>query len=1640
MGGLRAWRFLSVVMAVVVIAWMGAAVMPPSYVQANVDRGAVSSATRVLSATRVPYTPMVASGGEHTVGLKSDGTVVAFGRNSEGQCNVSSWTGITQVAAGWYYTVGLKSDGSVIAVGENTYGQCDVGAWTGITQVAAGWRYTVGLKSDGSLVAVGENDESQCDVSSWTGITQVAAGWRHTVGLKSDGRVVVVGRNLEGQCNVGTWTSITQVAANWGHTIGLKSDGSVVAAGDNRWGQCDVSSWTGITQVAAGYIYTVGLKSDGSVIAVGYNNYGQCNTGAWTGIVQVATAEGGSHGGPGGHTVGLKSDGSMVAVGDNDYLQCNVVSWTGITQVAAGYPGHTVGLKADGSVVAVGRNDYGQCNVGSWTGIAQVSAGFSFTVGLKIDGSVVAVGRNDYGQCNVGSWTGITQVSAGYYHTVGLKSDGSVVATGLNDPYGECNVGSWTGITQVSAGCVHTVGLKADGSVVSVGGNEWNECNVSTWTGITQVATGYIQTLGLQSDGSVVATGGGDVSSWIGITQVDGGAHTVGLKSDGSVVAVGDNSAGQCNVGTWTSITQVAADDTYTVGLKIDGRVVAVGNNDYGQCNVLDWNLGPWVSTTPTTNITATAATLNGNLSSLGTFDNVTVSFQWGTSPGIFSDNTTPQLKTGIGIFSHNLTDLTPAATYYFRAQATANGNTVYGSELSFTTDTTVTFPDANLEAAIRVAISKPTGDIYASNLTGLTSLNANTKGIINLTGLEYCTNLTTLYLHHNQISDLSPLDGLTNLTDLGLWSNQISDLAPLSGLTNLATLQLNENRISDLAPLTDLINLSFLQLTLNQISNLTPLASLTKLTALHLYENRISDLSPLTGLINLTYIGLGGNQISDLTLLASLTNLTYIGLNSNQIINLTPLAGLTNLTYLYLDDNQISDLSPLEGLTNLTYVGLNANQISNLTSLAGLTNLRQLGLFNNQIGNLTPLAGLTKLAILGLSGNQISELAPLARLTNLTNLELAGSQIYDLDLTPLIELTNLISLDLQNNRISDITPLVNNTGLATGDSVNLRGNPLSQTSVNVQIPILLTRGVAVLWDTTLLTIATNPATNITTTSATLNGTLSLGTFDNATVSFQWGVSTGTYTDNTTPQLKTATDNFTYNVTVLKPGQTYYYRAQATANGNTVYGAEVSFTTAPTPHPPYEYATYTSDLYGFSVKFPSAWAISQSTVSGVVFYAIGTGRDRLYIAVRPATNFEDASTQFVTDLLSASGAALTPSIDSENTIILDDGTTQATQIIYSALFGSVKFVVTGVIKAGYAVMVCGAIDPMNLELYKEMGETLNISLTPMPPSVTTNPATNITTNSAKLHGVLNSLGSSSSCNVTFQYGIMPNTYSGETPVSELTEPGNFEYKVIGLARGTTYYYRAKAVGDDTVYGEEKSFTTSGKPFSITTSTNSGMLTLESDGGNFTAAIAVPAGSFPNQPGGYIFIHGLCGFTISDIEPGATVTITMTFPQQLPTNIVYLKYQLARGWFQIPITSLHNKTITIQITDGGLGDSDGLVNGIIVDPGGVAVPSTPTPTPIPTPANPLIGTNAPTSHGSSVAGTAITTQPVQLPNIQIQSASLSESKVAPGTPVTVTADIANRGTVNGTMRIKLYVNGEEESSQGDLPPVTLPLFT
>jgi alpha-tubulin suppressor-like RCC1 family protein len=283
-------------------------------------------------------TAMVAAGGQHTVGLKSNGTVVAVGLNTNGSVSgVSSWTGITQVAAGSGHTVGLESDGTVVAVGDNGDGQLAVGSWADITQIAAGAYHTVGLKDDGTVVAVGDNTTGTLGVDSWTGITQVAAGGTfhcgHTVGLEAGGTVVAVGCDDYGQVSdVDSWEHITQVAAGGYHTVGLRSDGTVVAVGLSDDHQLDVGSWTDIVQVAAGGQHTVGLKDDGTVVAAGSNFQGQCDVGLWTNIIQVAAGW--------QHTVGLRADGTVVATGFNGNGQCDVTGWNlaAIPEVVGDYP------------------------------------------------------------------------------------------------------------------------------------------------------------------------------------------------------------------------------------------------------------------------------------------------------------------------------------------------------------------------------------------------------------------------------------------------------------------------------------------------------------------------------------------------------------------------------------------------------------------------------------------------------------------------------------------------------------------------------------------------------------------------------------------------------------------------------------------------------------------------------------------------------------------------------------------------------------------------------------------------------------------------------------------------------------------------------------------------------------------------------------------------------------------------------------------------------------------------------------------------------------------------------------------------------------------------------------------------------
>ena len=75
------------------------------------------------------------AGGDHTVGLCADGTVVAVGDNEYGQCNVSTWSGIVALAAGGRNTLGLMADGLAVSSGEynlQKYGPLDISRWKNI--------------------------------------------------------------------------------------------------------------------------------------------------------------------------------------------------------------------------------------------------------------------------------------------------------------------------------------------------------------------------------------------------------------------------------------------------------------------------------------------------------------------------------------------------------------------------------------------------------------------------------------------------------------------------------------------------------------------------------------------------------------------------------------------------------------------------------------------------------------------------------------------------------------------------------------------------------------------------------------------------------------------------------------------------------------------------------------------------------------------------------------------------------------------------------------------------------------------------------------------------------------------------------------------------------------------------------------------------------------------------------------------------------------------------------------------------------------------------------------------------------------------------------------------------------------------
>src|SRR5260370_12281274 len=107
--------------------------------------------------------------------------------------------------------------------------------------------------------------------------------------------------------------------------------------------------------------------------------------------------------------------------------------------------------------------------------------------------------------------------------------------------------------------------------------------------------------------------------------------------------------------------------------------------------------------------------------------------------------------------------------------------------------------PDKNLEAAVRAVLHEEKAELTDEKLRNVYVLEADKKGIKDLTGLDKCKNLALLKLTGNQVADLKQLKELTNLQSLDLAGNKIEDITPLAGLINLQYLELPNNQVAKL-------------------------------------------------------------------------------------------------------------------------------------------------------------------------------------------------------------------------------------------------------------------------------------------------------------------------------------------------------------------------------------------------------------------------------------------------------------------------------------------------------------------------------------------------------------------------------------------------------------------------------------------------------------------------------------------------------------------------------------------------------------------------------------------------------------------------------------------------------------------------
>ncbi|SJZ42421.1 helix-turn-helix domain-containing protein [Anaerorhabdus furcosa] len=211
---------------------------------------------------------------DSVVGLKSDGTLVAAGSNTNGQLDIKKIEKAVDVSLGAKHTAVALEDGKVTCVGDNSQGACNVDAWENIVDVEAGNGFTIGIDSTGNVKVAGSVTNSS-SMESIKSVKSVSIGTNEVAFLNTSQTVTTVSYTGATATNVSTLKNITQVAVGNGFVAGLGSDGKVQIVTTNEDLKKSVEAWTGIGVISAYNNTLVGFTTTGKMVGAGDNQYNQ---------------------------------------------------------------------------------------------------------------------------------------------------------------------------------------------------------------------------------------------------------------------------------------------------------------------------------------------------------------------------------------------------------------------------------------------------------------------------------------------------------------------------------------------------------------------------------------------------------------------------------------------------------------------------------------------------------------------------------------------------------------------------------------------------------------------------------------------------------------------------------------------------------------------------------------------------------------------------------------------------------------------------------------------------------------------------------------------------------------------------------------------------------------------------------------------------------------------------------------------------------------------------------------------------------------------------------------------------------------------------------------------------------------------